>query len=543
MSYIPPYPPGAALSADSQPVVVATDQAALPIKPSLGVSSSGSITTQNLLGLSGPATAGSSVEQVLSGAPALAVQVTGTWTGTLQVQVSIDGTVWVALATARTEIYNRGTGAMVGSITTNGVFAADVAGATKARVVATAGVTGTAVVTLVAAADLSPVTVNLPTNGNTIGAVTVSGALPAGANAIGAVTQSPGIGFGTITTQNLVPAGAATAGSAVEIPVGVTSGLTIQVSGVYTGALSLQVTVDGTNWVTVGGIPLFNVNTGTYSATIASALAGIFQANVGGMFKARVTALAAVTGTATISLTSVADPSVVTLGGPLPTGGNTLGVVTTSVGVAAGSMGKAEDAVAGSGDTGIFVLGVQRATPAANSAVGDYSELPISPANGLFVAPTPILTEPTATPGITAVAYTAGWQLGAVLTFAAALASGRGGQVVGARLLDKAKQNAALVLDLFEVSPTLVGANAAAYDITDANLVTAQWIGSIDFLAANYRNRASNSSCFGSVNGGAPILPFVTSGSANIFGVLYTTTGVTYASTSDLIVTLAIEQF
>lgn len=543
MSYIPPYPPGAALSADSQPVVVATDQAALPIKPSLGVSSSGSITTQNLLGLSGPATVASSVEQVLSGAPALAVQVTGTWTGTLQVQVSIDGTVWVALATARTEIYNRGTGAMVGSITTNGVFAADVAGATKARVVATAGVTGTAVVTLVAAADLSPVTVNLPTNGNTIGAVTVSGALPAGANAIGAVTQSPGIGFGTITTQNLVPAGAATAGSAVEIPVGVTSGLTIQVSGVYTGALSLQVTVDGTNWVTVGGIPLFNVNTGTYSATIASALAGIFQANVGGMFKARVTALAAVTGTATISLTSVADPSVVTLGGPLPTGGNTLGVVTTSVGVAAGSMGKAEDAVAGSGDTGIFVLGVQRATPAANSAVGDYSELPISPANGLFVAPTPILTEPTATPGITAVAYTAGWQLGVVLTFAAALASGRGGQVVGARLLDKAKQNAALVLDLFEVSPTLVGANAAAYDITDANLVTAQWIGSIDFLAANYRNRASNSSCFGSVNGGAPILPFVTSGSANIFGVLYTTTGVTYASTSDLIVTLAIEQF
>lgn len=355
--------------------------------------------------------------------------------------------------------------------------------------------------------------------------------------------QNPVTVTGAITTQNLVPAGTATASSAVEITLNGSVGLAIQVTGTYTGALTLQATIDGATWVSIGGTPLLNINTGAGLATITSALQSIFQADVGGFAKARITGLAAVTGTATVTLTAVASPSMVALAAPLPTGGNTIGVVTASVGVAAGSMGKAEDAVAGSGDTGIFALGVQRATPAANSAVGDYSELPVSPANGLFVAPTPMQIEQSATPGITAVAYTAGWQLGVALTFAVASASGRAGEIVGARLLDKAKQNANLVLDLWELSPTLVGANAAAYDVTDANAVTAVWIGAIDFVAANYRARGANSSCFGSVNGGAPILPFVTNGSANIFGVLYTLGTPTYASTTDLIVTLVVNQF
>lgn len=49
------------------------------------------------------------------------------------------------------------------------------------------------------------------------------------------------------------------------------------------------------------------------------------------------------------------------------------GVVTSVVpGVAATSLGKAEDAVAASGDTGVAVYGIQTATPANTAAEGDY---------------------------------------------------------------------------------------------------------------------------------------------------------------------------
>ena len=131
----------------------------------------------------------------------------------------------------------------------------------------------------------------------------------------------------SITTQNLVPAGAATAGSAVEISLNGDATLTTQITGTYTGALSLQVTVNGTTWVTVGGTPFINLNTSTYLATITSALTSVFQSEVAGFIKARITALAAVTGTATVNLQASSAASMVALDTSLPTGTNTIGNV------------------------------------------------------------------------------------------------------------------------------------------------------------------------------------------------------------------------
>jgi hypothetical protein len=133
---------------------------------------------------------------------------------------------------------------------------------------------------------------------------------------------------GNITTQNLVPAGVATAGSAVEIAISGHATLSIQVTGTYTGALSLQGTVNGTTWVTVGGVPLQNVNTGAASATIASATQGIFLADVSAYSSVRVSGLAAMTGTATVSLRASTTAALVALDAPLPTGANTIGAVT-----------------------------------------------------------------------------------------------------------------------------------------------------------------------------------------------------------------------
>lgn len=116
---------------------------------------------------------------------------------------------------------------------------------------------------------------------------------------------------GTITTQNLVPNGAATANSAVEITLNGMQGLSIQVTGTYTGALSLQVTNDNSRWETITQTAIVNTITGVPAATIASAAVGVFEARVGGFLKARVSGLAAVTGTATVTLRGTTNPGVV----------------------------------------------------------------------------------------------------------------------------------------------------------------------------------------------------------------------------------------
>ena len=120
---------------------------------------------------------------------------------------------------------------------------------------------------------------------------------------------------GTITTQNLVPAGAATTGSAVSIDLDSKGTVTIQVTGTYTGALSAQITTDGTNWITPTHTVFKNMVTGANSVTIPSASVGIWQIEVVGHAKFRLSALAAVTGTATIALRAAANTSQISVAG------------------------------------------------------------------------------------------------------------------------------------------------------------------------------------------------------------------------------------
>ncbi|WP_448510960.1 beta strand repeat-containing protein [Immundisolibacter sp.] len=186
------------------------------------------------------------------------------------------------------------------------------------------------------------------------GAVTISTALPVGTNSIGQVTANAGTNLntsalnlettqsaintkipsgltvsssrllvdhsgltqpsslvnanasGNITTQNLNPAGTATAGSAVELTLSTGYSIAlVQVTGTYTGALSLQYTVNNTDWVThaTGNDPaFFNLNTGLAAFTIGSGTTGIFKIPVAGATKVRITGLAAMTGTAAITI-------------------------------------------------------------------------------------------------------------------------------------------------------------------------------------------------------------------------------------------------
>jgi hypothetical protein len=115
---------------------------------------------------------------------------------------------------------------------------------------------------------------------------------------------------GTITTQNLVAAGACTTGGCVEIDVANRGAVTVQVTGAYTGALSGQATTDGVTWVTLAASGSFtNVASGATSATITSASTGLYRvAGVVGALRFRIAALAAVTGTATITLQTAPVP-------------------------------------------------------------------------------------------------------------------------------------------------------------------------------------------------------------------------------------------
>lgn len=235
--------------------------------------------------------------------------------------------------------YTPGTGALVA--------ADDISGVLFQRIKTTFGVDGVA--TDVSASDPLPVSAaSLPLPAGAATETTLA-ALSAKFSALGQTTMAASVpvtiasnqsdvpvavtdltASGNITTQNLVPAGAATAGSAVAITPAGRAGLTIQVTGTYTGALSLQGTVDGTTWVTIGGVALLNMGTGVSSATIASAATGIFQAEVSGFAQVRVTALAAVTGTAVLSIRAAAAPTSVTIGAPIPTGANNIGIVVLS---------------------------------------------------------------------------------------------------------------------------------------------------------------------------------------------------------------------
>lgn len=103
------------------------------------------------------------------------------------------------------------------------------------------------------------------------------------------------------------------------------STVAFQVTGVYTGALTPQVTVNGTDWVQL--VSILNVTTNTITSTVLSGVTGVFQAEVSGYLGFRLRANAAITGTATINMRTSASSALVALDTPLPPGTAQIGIV------------------------------------------------------------------------------------------------------------------------------------------------------------------------------------------------------------------------
>lgn len=79
-----------------------------------------------------------------------------------------------------------------------------------------------------------------------------------------------------------------------------TSVVSFQISGVYTGALTPQVSDDGVTWNTLTGTPIIPELTGTAAATVLSAAVGVHRIAIAGHRFFRLSAQAAMTGAANV---------------------------------------------------------------------------------------------------------------------------------------------------------------------------------------------------------------------------------------------------
>jgi hypothetical protein len=204
---------GVVVNSSALPTGAAT--AANQIIPVADVTGSGNITVLNANLATGTPTAGSTVALAVNGQSILSVQVEGTWTGTLEIQGTVDNTNWVQLI----GVSNLNTGALSATIPSaaTGLYQIGCGGLIGCRVTASAAMTGTAIITARVSVALGNVAIDAPipagTNsiGNlgtvtTVSAVTaITNALPTGTNTLGSVKITDGTNIPGVAPASTAP--------------------------------------------------------------------------------------------------------------------------------------------------------------------------------------------------------------------------------------------------------------------------------------------------------------------------------------------------
>lgn len=128
--------------------LVTTPADSLPATQAITVQDTGSTSTSGAnaqVAVTGTATAGSTASFTISSKDTVKIQVTGTWTGTLVNEISLDsGVTWYSNG-----VHQTGSAYTAGSFTANYAGGLNVSGSTNFRVRATAAVTGTATVRII----------------------------------------------------------------------------------------------------------------------------------------------------------------------------------------------------------------------------------------------------------------------------------------------------------------------------------------------------------------------------------------------------------
>jgi hypothetical protein len=274
----------------------------------------------------------------LNGVTTVAIQITGTWTGSILFEATVDGTNFFPI----TMHPIAGFGALITSVTANGQWQGDIAGYAAVRARCSVTGSGTAVVSLRTTGGASDMAVTVCAPGETLS--------------------------GSVTANNT---------DLLLLDCAQIRALAIQATALGGGAtIAFQTSNDGTTWTAalayqVGGS---SVNSQTSSV-------GQWILPVTGRY-VRIRTTSHSSGTSSVVVFAMQQPPAV----PVPN----VSVNSLVIGSSASTLGKNEDAVAGSGDTGVFVLGVRRDSPATNvSAAGDYVEFAFNAENRLYTAPGP----------------------------------------------------------------------------------------------------------------------------------------------------------
>lgn len=249
-------------------LLVAPPLLVTPVTQNITIQDTASTTTvvangQNFI--TGTPTTGSAASFVLSNEYTVIVQVTGTWTGTLQVEVSMDGgTTW-----SQNTVTQDGTNYTLNAFSNNFTGRANTVGYTNYRLRATTAITGTAVVRITEAVGPSTVYINnaikLTDNAGDIAIISSTGSLHVLSNSAGPVTP------GTVATNSdliggqynsTLPTLTNTEQSAVQLD----SSGRILVSQPTASALNAQVvgnvasgTVDSGNGVKIASVANVNI--------------------------------------------------------------------------------------------------------------------------------------------------------------------------------------------------------------------------------------------------------------------------------------------
>lgn len=280
---------------------------------------------------------------------------------------------------------------------------------------------------------------------------------------------------------------------------------------------------DAGTWVAVR---FFNPNTRAYSASVTAP--GLWTIPLfGGATRARARCSAYTAGSMVVEGHAV-DTSA--------------GVVLAELvsGTSAGDLGKAEDSVHASSDTGVMMLGVRKDTATALAADGDYIPLIVAADGALHVKQAALdytvddsvayddglVLRPTITTSSTA--YTAGDNIGGIITLAAPLASGLPVALRSIVLKDDKNQKPALQLLFFRTSPDGTYTDNAAVVVSTADmgaLVHIQSVAAADWVTIQGITKAAVSY---TLNDGPVLGP----GTTSIFMVIVTVGTPTYAVNS-----------
>ncbi len=255
-----------------------------------------------------------------------AIEITGTWVGTISFQGTSDpaGTAAVTANWYQVNAPTPTVTALPISTTANGLFRVNSAGYTAVRVIMSAYTSGTATAWVNTAAQSSMVTVAEPV---TIGAdpdSVVTGTL----SATDAVVAAPA-GNGALLS------GTPTAGSSLQILcAGGDSSWDIQLSGTFgSGTVYTEGSFDGgVNWINLNGRQTGVVNTVLgYGFTTA----GLYRGNTSGTTHIRARIVGATTPSVSVTIRIASGVGAVFMNASIPAGSNTIGNVGIVAGAAA----------------------------------------------------------------------------------------------------------------------------------------------------------------------------------------------------------------